>query len=284
LEKIVDHKRGQYSKAAIFYGIALSLALLVSVAAPWLGEGSRLVTMLTPAISVIIMVLFFAPESGRHSALVFLGLSRAGWRGYSFAIGMPILLLVISYSIVWLTDIASFRPPTIVGSLFFVLVNLAIGLAISTALAMCEEVGWRGYMLPRLLGIGIAPAMLLVGLLHGVWHLPLMLATPYYHSEGSTFLVVPLFLVTLTLAGVVFGFLRIWTASVWPVAIAHGVFNWTWELLNDLSQIKLPAVFEYVGGESGVLVIVGLALVAAALFRRMQSHQFRVTALALPVE
>ena len=280
----MDHKRAQYSKAAIFYGIALSLALLVSVAAPWLGEGSRLVTMLTPTVSVIIMLLFFAPESGWHSAVVFLGLSRAGWHGFPFAIGMPILLLVISYSIVWLTNIASFRPPTIGGSQSFVLVNLATGLAISTALAMCEEVGWRGYMLPRLLGIGIAPAMLLVGLLHGVWHLPLMLATPYYHSEGSALLVVPLFLVTLTLAGVLFGFLRIWTASVWPVAMAHGVFNWTWELLNDLSQIKLPAVFEYVGGESGVLVIVGLALVAAALFRRMQSHPFRVTALALPVE
>ena len=30
------------------------------------------------------------------------------------------------------------------------------------------------------------------------------------------------------MAGVFFGFLRVWTGSVWPVAIAHAVYNFIW--------------------------------------------------------
>jgi membrane protease YdiL (CAAX protease family) len=116
--------------------------------------------------------------------------------------------------------------------------------------------------------------MLLVGFLHGIWHLPLMLTTDYYHNTGNPLLVVPLFLVTLTLAGVFYGFLRLWTGSVWPVAVAHAVVNMVWEIMTEMTQTKSALVLEYVGGESGVIMIVGLVVFSFYIVRYMRSEKF----------
>ncbi len=146
---------------------------------------------------------------------------------------------------------------------------------IGTLFALGEETGWRGYMLPRLTGLAIVPAMLLVGFLHGVWHLPLMLTTDYYHSTGNPLIVVPLFLVTLTLAGVFYGFLRIWTGSVWPVAIAHAAANTAWNLSGKVAVTPSVLVQEYIGGESGVIMIAGLLIFGFVIIRYMKGGRFK---------
>jgi hypothetical protein len=51
-------------KAFLFYLIAFGLAVLVRFAVPLIGEASVLVTMLTPAIAAIIMLMIVAPEGG----------------------------------------------------------------------------------------------------------------------------------------------------------------------------------------------------------------------------
>ncbi len=52
-----------------------------------------------------------------------------------------------------------------------------------------EEVGWRGFALPRLMAtLPAAPAALVVGLLAALWHLPLFV---WPASPMSTFPVVP---------------------------------------------------------------------------------------------
>ncbi len=50
--------------------------------------------------------------------------------------------------------------------------------------ALGEEIGWRGYLLPKLSGLGPVRAALLAGLLHGLWHLPIILLTPFYRGRG----------------------------------------------------------------------------------------------------
>jgi membrane protease YdiL (CAAX protease family) len=161
------------------------------------------------------------------------------------------------------------------GSAAFVIFKILSGLVIGTLFALAEEIGWRGYMLPRLLGRGVVPAMLLVGLLHGIWHLPLMLTTDYYHNTGNPLLMVPLFLITLSLVGIVYGFLRMWTGSVWPVAIAHAAANMAWEIMTEMTQTKSALVLEYIGGESGLIMIGGLSVMGFVLTRYMRSERFR---------
>jgi uncharacterized protein len=253
-------------KALAFYSITLTLAVLVRLAVPWIGDASLPVTMLTPAVAVAIMLGTIAPEDG---AMGLLGLNRTGRKAWPLAIGGPFLIHAIGLVVLataGLTAISWKQVNAGAGP------DILIGFLVGTGFALGEEVGWRGYMLPRLTSIGVVGAMLLVGFLHGIWHLPILLTTDFYHNTGNPWLVVPLFLVTLTLAGVFYGFLRLWTNSVWPVAIAHAAANQAWDLSSRISEIKSAVVFEYVGGESGAIMIVGLAIICLLIIRFMRQH------------
>ena len=260
------------ARAGLVYAIAIALAVLIAAFAGRIGAVAALVTMLTPAIAVLVVMLATG-EARSRSAWRGLGVARLGLRGWPLAVLVPALVLLASYAAIWVLGLGALMPPALTRSLPATLVHTAIGLAIGMVLAMGEEVGWRGYMLPRLVAIGPLGAMLLVGLLHGTWHLPLILMTPYYHHDGNLLVVVPLFLVALTLAGVFYGWLRLMTGSVWPVVIAHAVFNDVLDALDGATVANEPGVLEYVGGESGVLVIAGLVAIAVFIARRMRTAE-----------
>jgi membrane protease YdiL (CAAX protease family) len=115
-----------------------------------------------------------------------LGLHRSGFRKWGLALFTPLPILLLSYGIVWSLGIATLNVPTGVNSLFGFILNSAIdGLVFGTIFALGEEIGWRGYLLPRLLPLGPTRAMLLSGLLHGIWHFPMIFFTSAYHSEGN---------------------------------------------------------------------------------------------------
>lgn len=262
-------------KAFVLYGITLALAVAVAFTVPWIGEASLPVTMLTPTIATVIMLVFIAPEGGLRKVLSLLGLDRAGLKAWPLAIAGPAAIHLVGLVILSFAGLAVFVAPQITGSVGFAIFKILSGLVIGTLFALGEEIGWRGYMLPRLFTRGVVPAMLLVGFLHGVWHLPLMLTTDLYHNTGNPLLVVPLFLITLTLAGVFFGFLRLWTGSVWAVAVAHAAANMAWEVMTEMTQTKSALVLEYVGGESGVIMIAGLAAFSFFIIRHMNSGKFK---------
>jgi membrane protease YdiL (CAAX protease family) len=151
-----------------------------------------------------------------------------------------------------------------------VLISIAIGALLG---ALGEEVGWRGYLLPHLMSLGRTRAMLITGFLHGVWHLPGMLLTPFYHSLGNRFIVVALFMLSITIAGVFYGYLRLTSDSVWPVAIAHRAVNTVWDQFATLTIPVSPLALEYLAGESGLFTLVGIILIAGWLLYRLNQQQ-----------
>ena len=141
--------------------------------------------------------------------------SRGNMSG-GLAVLIPLLVLGGSYGLAWSIGVGQ---PSVPGGqeLLALVVRLLISIAIGALLgALGEEVGWRGYLLPHLMPLGRTRAMLVTGFLHGVWHLPVMLLTPFYHGLGNRFIVVPLFLLSITVAGVFYGYLRLTSDSVWP--------------------------------------------------------------------
>lgn len=270
------------ARAFCFYAVTIAFAVAVSFAVPLIDRWSLILTMMTPAAAVAIMFIFVAREGSFRSFLGRLGLDHAGLKGWPVAIIAPAAIHSFGFLILLATGITAFSATELGGTVPSAIFNISSGLVVGTLFGLGEEIGWRGYMLPHLLRLGVVPAMLIVGFLHGVWHLPLMLTTDYYHNQGNPLLVVPLFLATLTLVGVFYGFLRIWTGSVWPVAIAHSAANMAWEVMNEITQTKSPIVLEYIGGESGLIMIGGLLIMSFVFVRHLKSSGF-TSAITHPV-
>ncbi|MGA9520386.1 MAG: type II CAAX endopeptidase family protein [Myxococcaceae bacterium] len=86
-----------------------------------------------------------------------------------------------------------------------------------------EEWGWRGWLLPRLEVLGIGRALVLHGVIWGLWHAPIILQGHNYPDQPV--LGVLLMTVFCTLLGVLLGWTRLATGSIWPAVIAHGIIN-----------------------------------------------------------
>src|SRR5215212_6573201 len=256
------------AKALLFFAIALGLTLTVSLLAPLLGEATPLVHMFTPLLAVLLMLLLVTRDGYTKAGWAALGLHRAGVRTWGLALLVPLLILGFSYGALWLSGVASFAMPA-TGEPAMQALNLVLSIVLSLVFALGEEIGWRGYLLPHLSALGSRRALLVSGLLHGIWHLPILLLTPYYHDAGNPLIVVPLFLAGLTLTGVFYGKLRLITGSVWPAAIAHTAGNGFSTAFTALTVTASPLVFEYLVGESGVLTLIGLAIVAGWILYRL---------------
>ncbi len=94
--------------------------------------------------------------------------SRVPWRWYLFALTY---MAAIKLGVAVVHRIATGDWPRF-GEEALVLIPLAI--VISTPFQAGEEIGWRGYALPRLAErIGLARAGVLLGVIWACWHLPL---------------------------------------------------------------------------------------------------------------
>jgi len=269
-------------KAIVFYAIAFGLEFVAAVAlAPVLGELVALAGMFTPTIAALFMLLLVTREGYTRAGWASLGLHRAGLRVWGLALLVPLLVLGGAYGVLWASGVASAALPAGLsgGALIqFALKTLfMLGIGVFLGGALGEELGWRGYLLPKLLFLGPRRALLLSGLLHGIWHLPLILLTPYYHVEANPVIFLPLFLASLTLAGVFYGWLRLTSGSVWPAAIAHRAINQFWAGFAAITVTTSPLLVEYLAGEAGLLTLIGIAIVATVLLARLEasSRQLR---------
>ena len=106
-------------------------------------------------------------------------------------------------------------------------IAFAITLAplINVIFALGEEIGWRGYLLPKLLPLGQWRAMVISGLIWGIWHAPAImqgLNFPLHPYLGNVIMTVG-----CVLLGIIMGWLYLNTRSPWATALAHGAINAT---------------------------------------------------------
>ncbi len=90
---------------------------------------------------------------------------------------------------------------------------------------LCEEVGWRGYALPRLQSQHSAfTSALIIGVIWGFWHTPTFFYRDTYLAMGI--LVVPMIVFSVTAASFIMTWLFNSTKGSLPVVILfHAVFN-----------------------------------------------------------
>jgi hypothetical protein len=102
-------------------------------------------------------------------------------------------------------------------------VLMVLGTAVSIWGQAGEEVGWRGYALPRLAQyVGLGGASLVLGVIWAVWHLPLFVL-PDSGSTGQSF---PVYLLHVTALSVALAFLYWKTdGSLLLVMLLHSAVN-----------------------------------------------------------
>jgi uncharacterized protein len=100
-------------------------------------------------------------------------------------------------------------------------VVLTLGIAVGFVSGLGEEIGWRGYLLPRLIQSGVRRPLLVSGLIWAAWHVPFVLLT-YQHQPYVTAVLYSLLCVVV--ANFI-GWLRLASGSVFVAAMAHGAYN-----------------------------------------------------------
>lgn len=96
---------------------------------------------------------------------------------------------------------------------------------IGLALALGEEIGWRGFLTPRMnLSFGFLLGTLLTGLIWAGWHMP-ALVLGQYNAGGVLGWEIASFTVMIVATCGVFAWLRMASGSLWPAMMLHGAHN-----------------------------------------------------------
>lgn len=238
----------------------IALTLLISLSTATVAGG--LILAISPLLVVLAMLLLVTREGYSRSGWRRLGISRLGLPTWPLALATTAGVNLLAIAGVVALGFAQFIAPG--GDWWRDALILSVT---GPILAFAEEIGWRGFLQPRLAFLGEPAAMLVIGIVWVAWHLPYILLTPHYHSDGNRTLVLGLFTVSVIAVSFLFGYLRIVSDSVWPVVLAHFAHNASFALLSTyaITTDRPVVVNEYLAGDTGLLVLVGTIACVVAI-------------------
>lgn len=227
--------------------------------------------------SMIIWTLVFIQLYRRHGEESF---ARAGLQlgkvdiGFRLALGVVVFLViqgVLDLSLGLGRNILGTFPgvdvPVPEGSepviLVIAFVLFIVGTPLgSLALLFGEEYGWRGFLQDELAPVGRRKAALAIGLIWGVWHVPIIMSG--VHTYPPTAAGFTLAFVFFSLWGVVQSYAVLKTGSIWTAALLHGIVNGLYAFLRTFVVRPDDKILSFGLGLYGAAC---LALVVAILWR-----------------
>lgn len=240
--------RVPWGAVAVFLALAVGLGWLVCLPL-WFGDGLAspafqlfaLGLMATPTIAALIVTFATVPRGGRARYLGLLPFRPIARKLWLFVL-WPVLFLAIAFGALFLASalgwveidpaqtlltqqLASLGITDVevyVITQFLLLPVIVIQASVS---AFGEELGWRGYLTTALSPMGFWPSALVIGVVWGLWHAPIILLG-YNFGRTDALGVVWMCIFTL-FVGVLLQWSRYFTRSVWPAAVGHGALNAT---------------------------------------------------------
>ena len=167
--------------------------------------------------------------SGKDSMMLGIDLKGKKWLFFLVAVILPVIYATLGDVIIWLScpeafGITDVRPFV---AITYPLLAVVSGVVLSFA-ALGEELGWRGYMMPKLIElIGMPKAIITGGIIWGLWHAPLTCVGHNYGMDYPGFPYVGIILMCLMCMalGTVLTYVTIKTGSIWPAAFMHAINN-----------------------------------------------------------
>ena len=179
-------------------------------------------------------------------ALLKIDLATLGWswrpaRYVAWSYVIPILYALPVYIVAWVAIPGSFAFSEFASplgsafgfpdwpratALFLAIPCYAIlGVISSTARALGEEIGWRGFLLPRLVQqVGFTWGCLFSGCIWAVWHYPGLLFADYNAGTRPAF-ALACFTLMVIADSYIMGWMRLKSGSLWTAAVMHASHN-----------------------------------------------------------
>lgn len=213
-----------------------------------------------------VMMLMWAPAfAGIITTLIFQrNLKGMGWKlgrfiYYPLALLLPIVYAGLTYGVIWLTgagtlDIDALGPKPMTSFLF----SMSFGLLTSCFLALGEEIGWRGSLVPQLAKrTTFFWTALISGVIWGIWHIPLIIGGGY-SSGAPTWFAIICFMFDILGMSFAFAWIRMKSGSFWPAVLLHATHNTFIQSILDRVTINSGHT-EYYSTEFGLgLAIMGV--------------------------
>ena len=142
-----------------------------------------------------------------------------------------------------------------------------------------EEFAWRGYLTPKVNVVVKQPIIghLIVGFIWGTWHLPYYLglldrASLAGYTTQSMGIFLPLVILGMTLAGILFGEMRLITGSTWPALLMHTMSNILILslLMEGFVEINPVAELVFTPSWEGILTMVLVTAAGLWLYRQRE--------------
>jgi membrane protease YdiL (CAAX protease family) len=250
--------------------LVLVVAATIAVAATF--PRSSIAPLASAFVPVAVLIVL-TPIQGR-SVWTGLGLTRVGVWLWPVAVAVPIAVAATSYLVISRLGMGN---PIALSDLsgFSILINISVAIV----LVLGEELGWRGYLLPRVQQLTTRPAgAILTAVAHAAAHLPLILLTSTYNSVGSRSVVAPLTDVTISGAGSFYAWLRDAALSIWPAALAHAVGNTAVAFVSAAALPSAAISLAYLAGEGGLVTALATTAVAATVLIHARRNAWRSAA------
>jgi uncharacterized protein len=227
--------------------------------------GSVILGMFGPALAALIMRKVWSKEGLKTS----LGPIRHRRKYFAIALVAPALTIALLIDVAVGFHLAHFHADANIVAL---VIGLALNaLTLNTMLAFGEEYGWRGYLLPKLLPLGEARAAIIVGVIWGLWHSPLLIAGLNYPGVNP-WIAIAMFVPTAVLMSLLFT--RLYVAAggaVLVAALLHGSLNSYGDGLGATKRFVTDHTL--LTSPGGAIAIGIFALLAAAAYGMRARHR-----------
>lgn len=166
--------------------------------------------------------------------------------------------------------------------LIAVLTVVLIGPIVNIIPTLGEELGWRGYLLPKLrMLLSDRAALVVTGIIWGIWHAPVIVMGHNYGTSyiGYPWLGVLAMIVFCVVLGVIEGYVTIKLDSVIPAAMIHSVVNAGAALPINVAKAGYnPILGPVITGLVGGLPFIVLAVILLIKAGNKRSYEKEIAA------
>jgi uncharacterized protein len=193
------------------------------------------------------------------------GLRLGRRRYYIYAVAIPFALALLMGLVSSALDIRKFSLVSPEEFAELGIIGLQI-LGLGLIGAVGEEVGWRGFLLPKLMDGGARHPYAATGIVWAVWHMPLIAFGGYYQTDSPLRMAFVYALAIIAMSFLI-SELRVRSGSVWVAAVMHAAHNFFFQFAVPALILRAPGsrstLWDVVASDSGLSVV---AVYVAAYF------------------